>query len=311
MASMSKMFTAVATLQLVEQGKFRLDDTLGAVLPRYPSDERRSRITVRQLLQHTAGLGDMWSSARKPVPGLTGALAYAAAVAHEPLRFAPGSRWSYSNEGFAVLAAIVEEHGGMRFTDYLRTRVLAPAGMTETSIAAGADEHVPHRAVGYRPAPDDPLGAREPRANWSFLGATGAMGGAGGGYTTAMDLMRFGTALRDGTLLGAALRDSMWTGMWDIPGYAGEKYGFGSFTRRAGDRLVVGHGGGGTGSGMDNGFRMHADGRYTVVVLTNIDPPAATRVTEAIVGMTLASSTAARPADSPRDRRPARRATLH
>jgi D-alanyl-D-alanine carboxypeptidase len=203
-------------------------------------------------------------------------------VAHPPLLFEPGTRWSYSNEGYNVLAAIVEEITGIAFKDYIGAEVLDRAGMTETSLEGGADYVLPRRAVGYRPQENDLLGALPPRANWSFIVGASA-GGAGGGYSTARDLARFGKALREGQLIGTALRDSMWTGRWPIPGFPDEKYGWASFVQQQGGHLIVGHGGGGTGSGIDTGFRQFADGSYTIVVLTNIDPPAATKVTSSLV----------------------------
>ncbi len=281
-ASMGKMFTATAIMQLVQAGRLGLEDTVARVLPAYPNAERARRITIRQLLEHTAGLGDQWSTPKQPVEGVQGQLALAAAVAHAPLRFEPGSRWGYSNEGYVLLAAIIEHVSGLSFHEYLQRHIFNPAGMHETVLAAGPDDYVPHRAVGYRAAADDPLGIGAPRANWSFLGRDGASG-AGGGYSTAADLARFGAALRNGVLLSTELRDSMWAGRWPIPGHANERYGWGSFVASAGDRIAVGHGGGGTGSGMDNGFRHFTDGSYTVVVLTNTDPPLATNVTSALV----------------------------
>ena len=283
-ASMGKMFSATAILQLVEAGKFGLDDTLAKVLPAYPNAERARRVTVRQLLEHTAGMGDQWSTPRKPVDGLTGALAYAGAVAYPPLLFDPGTRWGYSNEGYSVLAAIVEQHSGEAFADYVQRHILDRAGMKETSLRSSGSDVVPHRAVGYYPADDDPLGVRAPRANWSFV-AMGGFGGAGGGYSTVGDLARFGKALREGRLIGPALRDSMWTGRWDVPGpYEGEKYGLGSFVARIGNRTAVGHGGGG-GYGIDTGFRHFTDGSWTIVVLTNINPPTATNLTRALTNL--------------------------
>jgi D-alanyl-D-alanine carboxypeptidase len=282
LASMSKMFTAVGILRLVEQDKLKLDDTLSNVLPQYPNAERARKVTIRHLLSHTAGMGDQWSTPKRPVAGLTGALATVAAVAHPPLLFEPGSRWSYSNEGYNVLAAIIEHVTGTDFKDYIKAEVLAPAGMTETSLEGGADYVLPRRAVGYRAQENDMLGALEPRANWSFIVGASA-GGAGGGYSTARDLARFGRALREGKLIGLALRDSMWTGRWPIPGYANEKYGWASFVQELNGHLITGHGGGGGGSGIDTGFRQFADGAYTLVVLTNIDPPAATRLTSSLV----------------------------
>jgi D-alanyl-D-alanine carboxypeptidase len=282
LASMSKMFTAVAVLRLVEQGKLKLDHTIADVLPQYPNAERAQKVTIRHLLGHTSGMGDQWSTPRRPVAGLKGALATVAAVAHPPLLFEPGTRWSYSNEGYNVLAAIVEEITGIAFKDYIGAEVLDRAGMTETSLEGGADYVLPRRAVGYRPQENDLLGALPPRANWSFIVGASA-GGAGGGYSTARDLARFGKALREGQLIGTALRDSMWTGRWPIPGFPDEKYGWASFVQQQGGHLIVGHGGGGTGSGIDTGFRQFADGSYTIVVLTNIDPPAATKVTSSLV----------------------------
>jgi Beta-lactamase class C and other penicillin binding proteins len=282
LASMGKMFTATAVLQLVDAGKLRLEDTLARVLPDYPSRERAERITIRQLLQHSAGLGDLWNTPKHPVPGLQGELAVAGAVAHAPLLFDPGTRWSYSNEGYVVLAAVVEHLSAEPFREYLTRHVLGPSGMIETSLAGGADDIVPFRAVGYRPRADDPIGALAPRGNWSFLGS--GSGGAGGGYSTVGDIARFGRALRTGKLISDSLRTAMWTGRWDLPGYAGQKYGFASFVWPIGNRVAVGHGGGGTGSGMDNGFKQFTDGSYVVVALANMEPPAGGRVADAIIG---------------------------
>ena len=281
LASIGKMFTTTAILQLVDAGKLRVDDTLARVLPAYPSADRARRVTIRHLLEHSSGMGDLWSTQKIPVPGLTGQLAAAAEVAHAPLLFEPGARWSYSNEGYVVLAAVVEQVSGLPFHTYLERHVFAPAGMTETSLRGGPDDVVPHRAVGYRPQDGDALGTLPPRANWSFLRNEGASG-AGGGYSTAADLARFGLALRSGRLVSPALRDSMWTGRWEIPGHAEERYGWGSFVRRVEGRVAVGHGGGGTGSGMDSNVRHFTDGSYTVVVLANADPPMSVRLTDGL-----------------------------
>jgi CubicO group peptidase (beta-lactamase class C family) len=284
LASMSKVFTATAVLQLVDAGKLRLDDSLARVLPDYPNRDRATRITIRQLLEHSAGLGDQWSTPKRPVPGLTGELAAAGAVAHAPLLFEPGTRWSYSNEGYTVLGAVIERLSGERYHDYVTRHVFAPAGMRETHLLAGSDDYVPFRAVGYRAGADDPLGALTPRANWSFIGPRAPAGGAGGGYSTVGDIARYARALRSGTLISDSLRSAMWTGRWDLPGYEGQKYGFASYVQPIGGRVAVGHGGGGTGSGMDNGFKQFTDGSYVVVVLANMDPPAGGSAADAIIG---------------------------
>jgi D-alanyl-D-alanine carboxypeptidase len=276
------MFTATAVLQLVDAGKLRLDDTLSHVLPAYPNRARADRITIRQLLEHSAGLGDLWSTPKRPVAGLTGELATVGAVAYAPLLFDPGTRWSYSNEGYTVLGAVIEHLSGKTLHAYFTRHVFAPAGMTETVLVGGADEIIPFRAVGYRPRADDPMGALSPRGNWTFI--SGGAGGAGGGYSTVGDIARFGRALRTGTLISDSLRTAMWTGKWDLPGYAGQKYGFASYVRPIGARVAVGHGGGGTGSGIDNGFKQFTDGSYVVVALANMDAPAGGMVADAIIG---------------------------
>jgi len=265
-ASIGKMFTATAIGQLIAAGKLRFDDTLGKVLPDYPNSARAGSITIRQLLGHTAGLGDQFN-------------AMAPAVANRPLLFPPGTRWSYSNEGYVVLGAIIEKVSGQSYDDYVRAHVFGPAGMTRTGNFT-ADDIVPHRAVGYRHRTDDPLGVRPPYGNRTFTGKGSAAGGA---YTTAHDLWLFSRALIAGRLLPAAIRDTLWTGRSPLPWDQNQKYGYGVIVSTAGNRTVVGHGGGGSGTGIDNELRFFSDGSYTVVVLANIDPPAASDLAPALI----------------------------
>ena len=257
-ASIGKMFTATAIGQLIAAGKLRFDDTLGKVLPEYPNADRARSITVRQLLGHTAGLGEQFS-------------AMSPAVANRPLLFPPGTGWSYSNEGYVVLGAIISKVSGQSYDDYLREHIFGPAGMTHTGNFS-ADDIVPHRAVGYRHRADDPLGVRPPYGNRTFTGKGGAAGGA---YTTARDLWLFSRALIAGRLVPPAIRDTLWTGRSPLPWDQNQKYGYGVIAQSYGDRTVVGHGGGGSGTGIDNEIRFFSDGSYTVIVLANIDPPAA------------------------------------
>lgn len=282
-ASIGKMFTAVAIGQLVEARKLRLADTLARVLPDYPNVERARQITIEQLLAHTAGLGDLWSH-----PEYVRDSAYASnrelawAVADGPLRFPPGRGWSYSNEGYVVLGAIVERLSGQSFEDYVRAHVWEPAGMTESAFL-GADAVVPRRAVGYRPRRDDPLRIEPLEPNWPLIGRTTGASGAGGAYATVTDLFRFSQALRHGRLLSAGMRDTLWAGRAVLPWDASTRYGYGFERTSVEGRVVVGHGGGGSGSGMDNRLQLFLDGQYTVVVLGNVDPPAAANVSKALV----------------------------
>jgi CubicO group peptidase (beta-lactamase class C family) len=279
-ASIGKMFTATAIGQLMSSGKLKLDDTLARILPEYPNTDRARRITIRQLLQHTAGLGDLFSdSAYDAHRDYTSALLLASAVADRPLQFEPGTRWSYSNEGYIVLGAVIEKVSGERYDEYLKRHVFGPAGMSHTGNF-GADEVIPHRAVGYRHRTNDPLGVRPPYGNRTFVGKGSPAGGA---YTTAGDLWRFSRALLEGRLVDAKMRDTLWTGRSKLPWDKEQLYGYGVIVSTVGGRATLGHGGGGSGTGIDNEFRFFRDGSYTVIVLANIDPPAASNLGQSLL----------------------------
>jgi D-alanyl-D-alanine carboxypeptidase len=291
-ASMGKMFTAVAIGQLIEAGKLHIDDTLANVLPDYPNAERARQITVRQLLSHRAGLGDLWSH---PSYGKGGPYRsnrdLAWAVASGPTLFPPGTRWSYSNEGFTVLGAIMERLSGQSFEEYMRAHVWGPAKMTGVMIAGG-DVTVPHRALGYAPGDDDLLAVEPLRPTMANLGRTGGGQGAGGQYATVTDFFHFVQALRSDRLLGRAMRDTLWVGRSQIPWDANAQYASGFMRMSVAGHDYVGHGGGG-GYGIDNMLYFSANGPWTVVVLGNFNPPGATNVAAAIAKFVATSGSAA------------------
>ena len=293
-ASMGKMFTAVAIGQLIEAGKLQLDDTLAKVLPDYPNVERARQITVRQLLAHRAGLGDLWShpSFGKGAPYRSNRdLAWA--VSSGPTLFPPGTRWSYSNEGFTVLGAIIERLSGQSFEEYMREHVWGPAKMTGVMVAGG-DVTVPHRALGYAASDDDLLAVEPLRPTMVSLGRTGGGNGAGGQYATVTDFFHFVQALRNDRLLGRAMRDTLWVGRSQIPWDANAKYASGFVRMNVAGHDYVGHGGGG-GYGIDNMLYFSASGPWTIVVLGNFNPPGATNVA-AWIAKFVATSGAGAPA---------------
>ena len=148
-ASLSKSFTSLAVLQLVDAGRLSLDDRVVEHLPELRlADSRGAEITVRELLNHTSGLADEAFSDHDR-PQQTSAAEAVAGMSSEHLVAAPGTRWSYHKPNSHLAARLVEVLSGQSFNDYLRQRVLAPAGMDATSTTTMSTDPVPGLARGH------------------------------------------------------------------------------------------------------------------------------------------------------------------
>jgi CubicO group peptidase (beta-lactamase class C family) len=275
LGSMNKMFTSVAIAQLVEAGKLSYQDTLAKVLPEYPNKQVAETVTIHQLLTHTAGLGDFFDNPefRPHRERYQTPRDYFPLFANNPLRFAPGSRFSYSNAGFIVLGAVVEKVSGESYLDYVRAHIFRPAGMLNTD-SYELTEVVPNLAVGYGRFEDDPMGIEPRRSNVAFLPWKGSP--AGGGYSTAPDLLKFAQALQTNKLVNAQLTElitSPKTPMTGAPRPA--KYAYGFAIEDVSGKEIRGHSGGGSNSGVNSSMEIFWDGSYTVIVLGNYDAPAA------------------------------------
>lgn len=265
LGSMNKMFTAVAILQLVEQGALRLDGTISAYLPDYPNSEVAEQVTIDQLLTHTSGLGNVFTEEFGADPHRYRSNAdYLPLFADQPLLFPPGEQFTYSNAGYVVLGLVIESLSGQSYDDYVRTHIFEPAGMTATS-AFDIDEEVPDLALGYttQDAAGEETGVLRPNADLM----PGRGFAAGGGYSTAGDLLRFRQALYEGRLLSPASVDLLTTGRVEVGPAASYAYGF--FDRVQGGRRVVGHGGGAP--GVCSSLSMYPETGHTVVILSNSD----------------------------------------
>ncbi|NCT67820.1 MAG: beta-lactamase family protein [Rhodanobacteraceae bacterium] len=265
--SMDKMFTAVAIGQLIEAGKLTLDTHLIDVLPDYPNAEAARAITIRHLLAHSAGLGNLFD---RPKWERTRDYATVAALlpvfAAEPLEFTPGSKGSYSNEGFIVLGAVVERLSGQSWYDYVAGHVFAPMGMRSTG-SPGLDEVAEGRAVGYRFREGDPLGTHGRGPNWTFLPYRGSS--AGGGYSTAPDLLAFLAGLREGKLVSPAMAQTLTA----LNTGGEEEYGLGFMHVAKGKRTLRGHNGGGPGSGINAEAMIVWETGDAYAVVGNLDAP--------------------------------------
>lgn len=250
LGSINKAFTQIAVRQLADAGKIQLDSTLAFHWPDYPNPEVARRVTIRQLLQHRSGIGgnifgDPPGGSRSGIRRLRDFLPL---FVGEPLQFEPGSSQRYSNAGYVVLGLLVERLSGEDYYDYVRRHVYQPAGMTHTAHFA-VDSLPPNTAIGYTRGGPGSAGDEPIRRNSSELPGRGSS--AGGGYSTAHDLMRFVQALREHKIAG------------------GPPPGIGIA--------------GGTG-GVNGVVEGDLPGGYDVIVLANLDPPAAERVARTVRG---------------------------
>jgi len=256
--SMNKMFTAVAIAQLVEQGKLGWDSTLAELMPEYP-DQAAAKITVWQLLHHTAGLGDFFvTEFFQNREKFVNPSDYLDLIARQPRSFEPGADWNYSNAGYILLGRIIENRSGESYFDYIRRHIFAPAGMTSSGFDS-LEDVTEKLATGYF---KEGAFATSWKANWMTLPFKG--GPAGGGYSTNGDLLRFASALRDGKLIGTATLQKMFDD--------GAPVGPGVYAAGFGERLsngghIRGHAGGAP--GMNANLAMVWETGAAVAVTSN------------------------------------------
>jgi CubicO group peptidase (beta-lactamase class C family) len=263
LGSMNKMFTAVATLQLVEAGKLALNDPIGKYLPDYPNKDVATKVTVRHLLTHTGGTGDIFGPEfAKNRLNLRTHSDYVKLYGARGLTHEPGAEHRYSNYGFVLLGALIEKVSGMSYYDYVRARIFKPAGMASTD-SLPETEKVKQRAVGYMKG-DTGWTPNTDTLPWRGMAA-------GGGYSTVGDLLRFAQALEAGKLISKAM-------LAEATKPQSEDYGYGFGIDGEGAWRSYGHGGGAP--GMNGELLVFPQLGTVVVALSNLDPPAATRVAE-------------------------------
>lgn len=269
--SMNKMITAVSIMQLVEAGKIDLDKPFGTYLTDYPNKTMASEVTIRQLLTHTGGTGDIFGPEfEKNRTKLRTLQDYIDLYGSRPLRFKPGSKWEYSNYGFILLGAIVAKVSGQNYYDYVQQHVYEPAGMTSTG-SQPEDVAVPDRSVGYTR-----MTGLQWQPNTDTLPYRGTS--AGGGYSTVGDLLQFANALTGHKLLNAQYTDMLTTGKVKTP--MGASYAFGFEDHIINGTRCFGHGGGAP--GMNGDLEICPSAGYIIAVLSNLDPPAAQHISDFI-----------------------------
>jgi CubicO group peptidase (beta-lactamase class C family) len=280
-ASIGKLFTAVAIAQLVEQHKLSFDDTIGKYLAGF-APAVADHVTIAELLDMTSGLGNVaLSNANSPttIPGML------RQIENEPVQFTPGSRFLYSNDGYIVLGAIIERVSGQGYGRYLDEHIFKPAGMTHTDVNVYSPAHVPGMAHGYmlvgsngQPVSSGPPPAAGQASNpqaetWEDNSNRPQVANpSGGAYSTVSDLLDFAKALLDHKLLSPTMTQTVLTPRVDAPQPGGppvDDYTYG-FAYQAIDGVAfVGHNGGTPGYGGQIDIYPKTD--YVVVILTNQD----------------------------------------
>jgi CubicO group peptidase (beta-lactamase class C family) len=268
-ASQGKMFTAVSIFQLIEKGKVSLNDTVGKFLPDYPNRDIARKVTVRMLLAHTAGTGDIGllepedGANRVRIHSLAGIIALNGKRAPA---FEPGTKWEYANYDYILLGAIVEKASGMDFYDYVQRNIFDRAGMTRTGYPLRED--MAGIAIPMWPKNGKLVSAMD---MWPWRGTP-----AGGGVSTVGDEARFVSALNAGKLIS---RESLAFATHAPGGFGfrpGNGFGYGFIESGINGLKYWGHGGGAHGDSLVLDY--YPQTRVTLVCMANREPPACDRV---------------------------------
>src|SRR5438270_1927856 len=272
LASFTKQFTAAGIMLLVRDGKLHYDNHLTDIFPEFPAYGRS--IAVRNLLNHTSGLPDYEDILMQQYPGtpedkipqILDAGVLKILEKQTAGKFPAGSKWEYSNAGYATLAMIVEKVSGKSFGAFLRERIFTPLKMNHTLAYEKGKNVVPRRAYGH---------SKEKDGVWreTDQSPTSAVLGDGGIYSSLDDLAKWDRALRDHTLLSAAEMQPALTPVQPTDGPAKSiegaavSYGFGWFLDPYNGHKRMWH------DGETVGFRTtiqrFPEDKLTVIVLAN------------------------------------------
>ncbi|HMH42471.1 MAG TPA: serine hydrolase [Pyrinomonadaceae bacterium] len=251
--SITKVFTAIAIMLLLERGKLSLQDSICKYVGDCPASWQP--ITIHNLLSHTSGLakhdtaGVYLKTAMMPMslPQLI------ESFRNKPADFQPGEKFDYNNNGYILLAQVIEKASGKSYEAFLKENIFQPLKM----LGSGYDNHDPiikNRAAGYRSEGATLFNAAYIDQSQPFS--------AGALYSTTGDLMLLDQALNDGKFLSAKTQDTMTT-------VVSGNYGYGWFVNKQFNRRAVSHPGGVPGfSAMITRF---PDERVLIVLLSNLE----------------------------------------
>lgn len=262
--SISKQFTAVAILQLLEMGKLGLQDDIKKFIPDYPT--HGYTITVEQLLNHTSGIKsytgmDEWDEQVRRKDFTPAALVDY--FKNQPMDFAPGTKWDYNNSGYILLGYIIEKVSGKKYSEYIIDNIFKPLGMTNSYYG----DHIPvikNRVSGYEPAKDGV-------ANADFLSMTQPYA-AGSLLSTVEDLFKWHQAVHSYKLIKKEILEKAFIASKLANGKT-TNYGYGWFMGNLQGSPTIEHSGGINGSLTNAIYLPNEDVFVTVFSNCTCKPP--------------------------------------
>lgn len=255
LGSVNKPITAIGVMLLQQMGKLNVDDAIEKYIPNYPKGDE---ITVKHLLSQTSGIPSYnefedYDTYAHRVNELKDVVSW---FKNKELLFKPGSKYSYSNSNFVLLAYVIELVSGQTYTEFMYENVFKPLGMYHTAMYK-YDEIVENRAVGYDPANNEyglkPIGFY----NNSIKVGSGAL------YSTVLDLLKLEKALYSDELLNEKTRELMLTSIGD------NDYGLGWGIWKRFDKRKYDHDGNSPGSVAY--FSTYPDDKVTIIFLGNVN----------------------------------------
>ncbi|QQS47490.1 MAG: serine hydrolase [Acidobacteriota bacterium] len=279
--SITKQFTAVATLMLVEQGKLSLDDEITKFIPDYPTQGHK--ITIDHLLTHSSGIKSYtglpeWRPLWRKDVSLDEMIDL---FKNKPFEFAPGEGWNYNNSGYVLLGRIIEKASGQKYEDFIEKNIFAPLGMKQTFYDNTA-RIIPRRITGYSRSGEKWINSDYLSMSWPH--AAGAI------ISSVDDLAKWDAALYTDKLVKQDLLRKAWT-PYRIKDGRSTKYGYGWMMSEIAGMPSIEHGGGINGF-TTIGVRIPSE-RIYVAILTNRDSGTG------VLGQQLAAMAAGRKIEDP------------
>jgi CubicO group peptidase (beta-lactamase class C family) len=275
--SIGKQFTAVAVMLLANEHKLDLDDPLSKYLPEVPSGW--GKVTLRTMLNHQSGIPQFTTPQRQLLDLVHdySDLELIQLASTQPLDFEPGTDVSYSDTGYVLLGFVVNRVAGMFYGDFLRQKVFAPLGMSQTRVISDADI-VPNRASGYEMAENGRI------HNQTYVSPALNRTADGSLYSTVLDLIKWDRALYGDAVLPHAQLERMWS----VDAHRnGQRplyhYGYGWENNRLRDQRLVEYDG--NWQGFQAVMSRYVDKKLTIILLTNLSLCRTERLGHTVAGL--------------------------